>query len=148
MNGKERISRILHHQPADRIGLYEHFWSDTYAYYLSEGKVNEGENFEEHFNLDFTLCWPFNLVIDLDFQPVTVSEDEDTLTQKDGNGAILRRHKHHDTTPEHVDFTVKTREDWERVKPTLLTESERRINFEAYRNAKAAAAAAAAFALR
>lgn len=26
MNGKERITRILKHQPADRIGFFEHFW--------------------------------------------------------------------------------------------------------------------------
>ena len=145
MNGKERISRILQHQPVDRIGLYEHFWNDTYAYYLSEGKIREGESFEQHFGLDIALCWPFNMVIDQDFKPETVREDEDTITQKDGNGAILRRHKHHDTTPEHVDFTVRAREDWERVKPSLLAEPERRINFKAYRDAKAAADAAGRF---
>ena len=35
MNGKERISRILKHQPVDRIGLFEHFWGDTQREWVS-----------------------------------------------------------------------------------------------------------------
>ena len=129
MNGRERIARILKHQPVDRIGLYEHFWSDTYGYYAQQGHIKDGEDYDEHFGFDITLCWPFNLVADLDFKPETVSETDETILIKDGNGATLRRHKLHDTTPEHVDFNVKTREDWERVKPLLLAPDRRRISF-------------------
>ncbi len=50
---------------------------------------------------------------------------------------FLRRHKLHDTTPEHVDFTVKDRASWEQyIKPFLLEVDERRINFEAYGKAR------------
>lgn len=145
MTGKERISRILRHQPVDRVGLYEHFWPDTQKDYAAKGKIAEGESPEEHFGMDISECWAFNLVADQDFLPETVREDENTITVKDGNGALLRRHKRHDTTPEHIDFTVKEREDWEKVKPKLLENPERRINFEAYRRAKEAAAAAGRF---
>jgi len=145
MTGKERISRILKHQRTDRIGLYEHFWQDTQKEYVLKGKINESESLEEHFGLDIVLCWAFNMVADQDFINEEVSEDDDTVTMKDGNGAFLRRHKHHDTTPEHVDFTVKEREDWEKIKPKLLQAPERRINFEAYRSAKNEAHAAGRF---
>ncbi|MDR0474500.1 MAG: hypothetical protein LBH43_12610 [Treponema sp.] len=138
MTGKERISRILKHQAVDRIGLHEHFWGDTYAAYTQSG-VPQGESFEKHFNLDISSGWAYNLVIDQEFQEETIREDSDTITKKDGNGAILRRHKHHDTTPEHVDFTIKEREDWDAVKSKLLENPEKRINFEAYRKAKAEA---------
>jgi uroporphyrinogen decarboxylase len=87
------------------------------------------------------VCWCFNLVADLDYQPEVVEEDEDTVLTRDGNGALLRRHKKHDATPEHVDFMVRDRELWEeRIKP-LLKPDRRRINFEGYRAAKAHAAA-------
>lgn len=144
MTGKERMIRILKHQPVDRIGLFEHFWGDTYNAWREKGYLPKGESFEDHFGFDMQECWPFNLVADLDFQRKVVAEDEDTITYLDGNGAVLRRHKFHDTTPEHVDFTVKEREDWKKVKP-LLTPDPRRINFEAYRKAKAEAAAAGRF---
>lgn len=29
MTGRERIGNILQRKPVDRIGVYEHFWSDT-----------------------------------------------------------------------------------------------------------------------
>ena len=141
MTSKERITNILKHQPADRIGIFEHFWQDTYKDYVSKVKISKDENLEEHFNLDINLFWTFNQMIDIDFILETIREDEETITVKDGNGALLRRHKLHDTTPEHVDFTVKDREDWEKVKQKLLENPERRINFEGYRKARAAAIA-------
>lgn len=144
MNGKERISRILKHQPVDRIGVYEHFWVDTQSAWTREGHMKPTETFEDHFQFDMSECWAFNMVLDLDYEPEVISENEDTITMKDGNGAILRRHKMHDTTPEHVDFTVTDYESWKKVRH-LLTPERRRINFEAYRSAKKAAADAGRF---
>ena len=82
------------------------------------------------------LFWPFNMVADLDFIPQMIEETEETILQRDGNGALLRRHKLHDSTPEHVDFLVKDRKGWEEHIKPLLTADRRRINFEAYREAK------------
>jgi len=139
MNSKERISNILKHQPVDRIGLYEHFWDDTYAAYVAKGKIKEGEILNEHFNLDIIGASCSNCTIDMDFEPEVVREDNDTITIKDGNGAILRRHKHHDTTPEHVDFTIKEYEDWKKFKHKLQENLERRVNYTGYRETKAQA---------
>ena len=106
MTGKERIQRILKHQPVDRAGLFEHFWVDTHKGWEEAGYLKESESFEDHFGYDMQECWPFNLVADLDFEQEVVGETEDTVTFLDGNGAVLRRHKFHDSTPEHVDFRV------------------------------------------
>ena len=145
MNGKERTQRILKGLPVDRIGLFEHFWSDTHKAWTNEGHFAENESFEDHFGFDMQECWAFNMVADLDFKKIVVAETEDTITQLDGNGAILRHHKHHDTTPEHVGFMVTEREAWEeKIKP-LLTPDPRRINFEGYRKAKQEAEKAGRF---
>lgn len=139
MTGKERMIKILKREQTDRIGLYEHFWNDTYSEWESKGYLN-GESFEDHFDFDMQECWAFNMVADLDFEQKVVAETEDTITYLDGNGAVLKRHKKHDSTPEHVDFNVKTREEWDEVKHFLQTTDPRRINFEAYRDAKKDAA--------
>ena len=131
MNGKERIQRILKGEPVDRIGLFEHFWNDTQAEWEQQGYIDKGTCLEEHFGFDMQECWAFNLVADLDFEPKMIGEDEHTITMLDGNGAVLKRHKLHDSTPEHVDFNVKDREAWERDIKPLLTPDPRRINFEA-----------------
>jgi len=145
MTGKERISRILKRRPVDRIGLFEHFWGDTQKKWASEGHIGSGEPMEDHFGYDIQLLWPFNLTARLDFEPETIEETEATVLQRDGNGAVLRRHKLHDATPEHVDFLVKDRAGWlEHIKPHL-TADPRRIDFDAYRQARQAAEKAGRF---
>lgn len=147
MTGKERITAIINHQRPDRIGLYEHFWGDTYHEWTAEGSKSRalinGASFEDHFGFDMCECWAFNLTADLDFTPVTVAEDEDTYTVKNGNYATLRHHKKHDSTPEHIAFDVDCREKWEElIKPRLLNKAdfERRINFGGYEAARSYAA--------
>ena len=139
LTGRERIGRILRREKADRIGLFESFWNDTRDAYVQQGHLREDESLEDHFGLDLATCWPFNFKVDLDFQDIVLEETDELKLIKDGNGATLRRHKKHDTTPEHVDFEVKGREQWEKIKEKLVKVDERRINFEAYRKAKAEA---------
>ena len=136
MTGKERMERILRHEPVDRVGLYEHFWNDTQKAWTEQGHLRPGENIADHFGFDMDECWAFDMTADLDFVPKVVAETADTVTFLDGNGAVLKRHKLHDSTPEHVDFTVREREDWEKVKPLLLEPDRRRIAFASYRRVK------------
>jgi len=104
---------MLKRQPADRIGLFEHFWGDTRKVWTQEGHIREDEDLSDHFGFDMELSWAFDVTADLDFEPVVIEEDDETILTRDGNGALLRRHKLHDATPEHVDFLVKGREQWE-----------------------------------
>jgi uroporphyrinogen decarboxylase len=139
MTSRERIGNILRRQPVDRIGLFEHFWGDTQACWQKEGHIKEGENLSDHFGFDFELCWCFNTVADLDYEPEVLEENETTKLVRNGNYATMRSHKLHSSTPEHVDFLVRDRAGWEKhIKPKLSAD-RRRINFEAYRNAKALA---------
>ena len=136
LTSRERIANILKHQPVDRIGAYEHFWNDTYQAYREQGRLREGETLEDNLHLDIEECWAFNFTADLDWRPVVLEETEETQLIKDGNGAILRRHRLHDTTPEHVDFTVKSADEWKDVRKLLANADFRRINFRAYREAR------------
>jgi len=145
MTGKERIAKILKKEPVDRIGVFEHFWGDTHKAYVDGGYIPENESFEDHFNLDMQLEWPLNMMADIDFAAQQVAETEDTITYLDGNGATLKRHKFHDTTPEHIDFSVKSRDDWGKYKELLTNVDLRRINFEKYAETKAQAAKAGRF---
>ena len=139
MQSVERIHNILRRKPVDRIGVHEHFWGDTHKKWTREGHIREGEPLDDHFGFDIIGSWPFSLAARLDFTPEVLEETEETVLTRDGNGAVLRRHKLHDATPEHVDFLVKDRRSWEEhIKPHLKPERAR-INFEAYRTARRAA---------
>ncbi len=140
MTGFERMSRNLQRKPADRIGLYEHFWGDTHKVWLQQGNITEDMSLDEYFGFDLKECWPFNFTADLDFQPKRIREDEDTYTTLDGNGAVLRRHKKHDTTPEHIDFTVKDSKAYYELIQPKIKPSDKRIGYKGYRYAKKEAA--------
>ncbi len=145
MTSIERVGNQLARKPVDRIAVYESHWGDTLARWQSEGHITEHENLEEHFGYDMQMVWPFNYTARLDFEPETVEETEETILVRDGNGALLRRSKTHDCTPEHVDFLVKDRSGWEaHIKP-LLQPERMRIDFEGYRKARQAAADAGRF---
>jgi len=140
LTGFERATLLFNHKKPDRIGLYEHFWGDTHKDWLEKGKIQEGTDFNKHFNFDIVPSGWFNMAGDMDFTPVVVAEDEDTITTKDQNHAILRRHKKHDATPEHIDFTVNCREKWEElIKPNIFADPKR-IGFESYAGGKKYAA--------
>jgi uroporphyrinogen decarboxylase len=140
MTGIERISNILHRKPVDRIGLFEHFWSDTVRIWTEKGWLPEGVSVEDYFGFDLQLFWAFNSTANLDHVDEIIEETEETVLKRDGNGALLRRHKMHDSTPEHVDFMVKDRRGWEEHIKPYLTPDRRRIDFEGYRKAKKEAA--------
>ena len=134
MTGRERTERLLKRQKTDRIGLYEHFWGDTHRKWSSQGHIIETESMEDHFGFDMSMNWALNLVADVDKEPEILEETDETVLARDGNYAVLRRHKLHDSTPEHVDFLVKNSALWkEHIKPRL-TPGDYRINFENYEN--------------
>ncbi len=136
MTSKERITSILQRKPVDRIGVYEHFWGDTHKVWLERGDIKEGESLSDRFGFDMDLCWPLNMVADLDFQTEVLEETEETILTRNGNYAVMRSHKLHASTPEHVDFLVKDRAGWNECIKEKLTPDRRRVNFEAYRNAR------------
>jgi uroporphyrinogen decarboxylase len=140
LTSKERIARILRHQPVDRIGAFESFWGDTQRQWAEAGHVGAKESLEDHFGLDLRQRWAFKMVADLDAGEQIIEENEESKLVRTGNGAVLRWWKHHAGTPEHVDFLVKDRAGWEEhIRPRLVDETlyRRRIDFEGYRDLKA-----------
>ncbi len=149
LTGKERIGRILRHQPVDRVGLFEVFWRETAEQWSEQGHFEMPEVVGDHFRLDMLrtggattpATWKLlDLTADLDAGNQTVEETEDAKLIRDGNGALLRWSKDRSGAPEHVDFLVKDRKGWEAyIRPRLVDSRsyERRIDFQRYRDTKA-----------
>lgn len=55
MTGVERIGNILCRKPVDRIGLFEHFWDDTYRIWNENGWIAPGTAFEDEFGFDMQI---------------------------------------------------------------------------------------------
>jgi len=141
MTSIERMVDTLERKPVDQTPIAVSPWGVTVERWRKEGHIGENEDVTEHFGQDLRSGGWLNSTADLDFEPKVLEETDETVLTLDGNGAMLRRHKLHDSTPEHVDFTVKDRAGWEEhIKPHLLSYDARRVPFDGYRDAKAYAA--------
>jgi len=137
MTSIERVTRTLALEPVDHVPFCISPWGDTVKRWRDEGRIGAEEDVVEHFGQDIRSGGWLNSVADLDFEDVVLEETEETILKLDGNGAKLRRHKLHDSTPEHVDFTVTDRASWEEsARPGLSSVDRRRVPFEGYRDAK------------
>jgi uroporphyrinogen decarboxylase len=149
LTSKERIGRILKHQPVDRVGLFEVFWRETGRRWTDEGHIERPEVIGEHFGLDILrsggamtpAAWRLvQHVADLDFGEEIVEEDATTKLVRNGNGALLRSRKDGSGASEHVDFLVKDRAGWEKhIRPRVVNKADypRRIDFDHYRAVRA-----------
>jgi uroporphyrinogen decarboxylase len=134
MTSIERVENIFKHKSVDHLPISEDFWDDTIKKWVDEGHIKEGESLIEHFDLDLDRAGLINWYVDPAFGFKLIHEDEDTKLLLDGNGAKLRQHKHHASTPEHVDFMIKDRSSWGKyAKSSLLETNKERIPFEEYR---------------
>lgn len=102
-----------------------------------EGNIPDDIDVREFFGQDLRWGGGLKLVADLDYEPEVIAETEETLSTRDGNGALLKRFKNKNTTPEHVGYNVRERADWEAlILPHFKKIDKRRINFEQYRAEK------------
>jgi len=131
MDSKERISKILLRKPVDRIGLFEEFWTDTYKAW-KEGFGSESEVILPGLKLDMEKGWPFDFTADVSFKPQVLEETDEVILLFDGNGATLRKHKLHVSTPEHIGFSCNSPEIWYTDFKPLLENIKGRIDRDGY----------------
>ncbi|MFZ2656872.1 MAG: uroporphyrinogen decarboxylase family protein [Victivallales bacterium] len=137
MTHKERMLNSLANKPVDFFPRGDGLWGETTKKYIEQGKLKEGEDHVAHFDMSWRGGGWLNSGADLKQGDITLEENNETKLYKNSNGAILRVWKSQSGTPEHVDFTVKDRENWEKlIKPHLVKVDRSRIPFEGYRNAK------------
>ncbi len=132
----ERVRNTLDHHPVDRVATYEDFWGDTIRKWRTEGKLGPEESPHDRFDLDIRKGGWIGMVANADCDSQLVEETQETKLIRNPDGALLRWHKQHASTPEHVDFAVCDRDSWNRlVREPLLDESldECRIDIEGYR---------------
>jgi uroporphyrinogen decarboxylase len=115
MTSRERVRRALAHQEADRIPIHDSPWGATISRWHAEGlpdHVPAGEYF------GFEIC---SLGVDISPQyPVRVVErTPEYIVETTPYGGVRRNHRDRSTTPELIDYGIKSREGWEAAKKRL-----------------------------
>lgn len=106
---------------ADRIAIQDAPWGTTIRRWREEG-MPEDVGPAEYFNFELA-----GVGANLSFRyPAETIEDTDTYTIVRGmDGQTIKNWKHQTSTPEYLDFAVKSRADWDEHKPRLQWSSER-----------------------
>ncbi len=131
MTSRERFDAALNFKEADRVAIMDAPWATTIARWHQEG-LPEGVEPDEYFDYEM-LDVRGDITMRL---PGEIIEDTDEYTiSRGGNGAVVKNWKHTTSTPQTIDFLIKTRADWEEHKP-LLEWSSDRVNWDGVRQAE------------
>lgn len=134
-SSREVIDNLLRRKPADRVGLNDSPWGTTLKKWTKQGYPTNDEGNPvspvEHFGFDLAGCggWFPRKAKQIDDE--VVEESNEWKVVKDGNGAYLKWWKEKAGTPEHVNFTMTSREVWDKeYRHHLVGTSRKRVTAE------------------
>jgi uroporphyrinogen decarboxylase len=121
---RDRILASLHREVPDAIGVAEMiFWPETVERWQQEG-LPAGTDPGAYFDVD-SLRRSVVPDLTLQMEPSVIREDENVTYRRNANGVTMMEKKGSYVPPAEVDFTVKNREDWLRVKPAMKPNESR-----------------------
>jgi len=115
MDSRERVLAALDHKETDRIPYTDNPWITAIERWQKEGMPKDIAP-EDYFEFEMIIIGP-----DTSFMiPKKIIEETDEyIIQTDYNGATMKNWKHKTSTPELIDFSITSREKWEKVKGNL-----------------------------
>jgi uroporphyrinogen decarboxylase len=121
MTARDRVAKALRHEKPDRVPIHEAFWEATQNRWRQEGlptDISADEYFETAIR---------TIGIDNSFGLPTeeVERTDQWVTVRDNWGILKRDWLDHRSTPELLDFRVKSRADWEALKDRLAPDASR-----------------------
>ncbi len=139
MTSRQRMKGILGHEKQyDHYGIFEHFWGETLNGWPKQG-YPENTDPVEYFGYDMKGIGggpdttPFR-----NTEEEVLQETDEWKVTRSGWGAALKYWKHHSGTPEHIDFSIKTPEDWEPYRAQIADVTDMsRFDVEGIRKSRA-----------
>ena len=122
MNSHERFSRMFQHKDADRIAIFDIPWDATVERWQNEGMPKDVD-FCNYFGLDSVK----EITVDNSpqYEVIVLEETEEYKIYTTPWGATLKNWKHAASTPEFLDFKIKTPDDWLKAKVRMAASKDR-----------------------
>jgi hypothetical protein len=139
MTGRERFNAQMHHQPFDRsVNMEFGFWGENFVEWplFTDNNITGNHEVDEFFNFDYLDGVWGNVGMHPGFEHEILEDKGDTVVTRDGSGLISESPKDgHSTIPHIIDWTVKTPEDWKKVKEEHfnVADPDRVVDLEPYR---------------
>ena len=109
---RERVHLALSHKEADRIPIHDSVWAATASRWRNEGLPAEIP-VSEYFQYELA---GFGVDISPQFPVRIVERTADYVVKTTPYGSTRKNHWDYSTTPELIDYAIKTREDWAAAK--------------------------------
>jgi uroporphyrinogen-III decarboxylase len=127
LSDRERFNRQMHYQPVDRCFNMEFgYWDENYQLwpmFVDNGITNENEA-NIFFNFDRIEVISGHNWLYPAFEKIVVEERQTTKVIRNEDGLLAEIPKDgHDTIPHYISATVRTPEDWRKVKAERLQAS-------------------------
>jgi uroporphyrinogen decarboxylase len=121
MTSRDRVLAALNFEEADRIPIHDNPWSSTVERWRREG-LPAGVSPAEYFDYEL-------VVFGADTSPRlpvrVLEQNEEFIVETTPFGGMHRNRRDYSTTPEVLDYPVKCRADWNRLKERLVPAAER-----------------------
>jgi len=125
VTGRERVLAALHHREPDQVPINDSPWSTTIRRWHEEG-LPPGVSPAQYFGFEFSGA---GADLTLRMPGEVVEETDEYVIAWDANGALRRNFRHSTSTPECIDFRIKTPADWYAWKRQMDVGRDR-INWE------------------
>jgi len=129
MTGAERFKAALAHREPDHIPIHDSPWGATVDRWHREG-LPTAVPVAEHFGYELS---SFGVDLSPRFPVRIVERTAEYVVETTADGGRRRNHRDRSTTPEVIECAIRTREDWERIKPRLEA-SVTRVNWVTLHN--------------
>jgi uroporphyrinogen decarboxylase len=121
MDSVERFLAAINHKEPDRVPIHDSPWLATADRWHREG-LPADQTPAEYFGFEMVQIRPD---ISPRFPTELVEQNAEYLVERTSYGRLQRQHRDRSTTPEILDWSVKCRADWDRIKPRLLPDASR-----------------------
>jgi len=115
MTGRERVLRALNHQVPDRVPIQDSPWGATVSRWRKEG-LSEDISPDEYFGYEFAF---FGADLSPRFPVKVIEKNEEYIITTTPMGGVRKNHRDYSTTPEIIDYPIKTKDDWKEIKKRL-----------------------------
>lgn len=115
MTSRERVRMTLEHREPDRVPIHDSVWSATVSRWHKEG-LPEEIPVSEYFDYEIV---GFGADLSPRFPVKVLERNETYIVETTPYGGIRKNFRDYSTTPEIIDWPVKSKEDWYKIKDKL-----------------------------
>jgi uroporphyrinogen decarboxylase len=121
MTSRERVGLCLRHQRPDRVPIHESFWEATVNRWRTEGLPAE-VSADDYFGLEIRQT---SVDTSFGFPHEVIERTDEYIIERNSWGDLTRNWLDHRSTPELLDFSIKTRAQWDKAKKRLVPDPAR-----------------------